>query len=266
MAFFGSYFIYDGIPSETYGLKIMDIDSQEVSKSMGSSSMEILEQKIFRRAQPYFYGATPAPKLDFAFSAFAENEMDAEMFQLVQKWLFSSRSYKKLQIDQADIRDIYFDCILTDPTIVRVGNLIQGFSCQVQCNSPFAWKFPSTINYTYTSSIVDDSVVYFNGSDDTGGYLYPHLVITMNNLGGDVSITNSSDSSRVFSFTGLSAGEVITVDCSNQTISSSLGLKRLSNFNKKFLRLIPAVNNLRIQGNVANIAMTTQYIAKKLGG
>lgn len=266
MAFFGSYFIYDGIPSETYGLKIMDIDSQEVSKTMGSSSMEILEQKIFRRAQPYFYGATPAPKLEFDFSAYSEDEMDAGMFELVQKWLFSSRTYKRLQIDQADIRDIYFDCILTDPSINRVGNLIQGFSCKVQCNSPFAWMFPSTTNYTYTSSIVDSSVVYYNGSDDTGGYLYPTLVITMNNVGGDISITNSSDASRVFSFTGLSGNEIITINCSNQTISSSLGLKRLSNFNKHFLRLLPAVNNLRIQGNVANIAMTTQYVAKKLGG
>lgn len=266
MAFYGCSFIYNDIPSELYGLKIMDIDSQEISKTMGSSSMEIMEQKIFRRAQPYFYGSTPAPKLQFALSAYSESEMDAEMFQLVQKWLFSSRSYKKLQIDQVDIRDIYFDCIMTDPTINRVGNLIQGFSCTVLCNSPYAWMFPTTTNYTYTAPIVDSSVVYYNASDDTGSYLYPTLVITMNNIGGDISITNSSDSSRVFSFTGLSADEVLTVNCSTQTISSSTGLKRLSNFNKKFLRLVPAVNNLRIQGNVANVAMTVQYTARKIGG
>jgi len=266
MAFFGNSFIYDGVPSETYGLKIMDIDSQAISKTMGSSSMEIYEQKIYRRATPYFYGSTPSPKLSFAFSAYSEDELDAGTFELIQKWLFSSRSYKKFQIDQADIQDIYFNCILNNPTINRVGNLIKGFSCDVVCDSPFAWKFPITNTYTYTESIVDRTENFYNASDDTGDYLYPTLVITMNNLGGSFTITNINDNNRVSSITGLSGDEVITINSSFQTISSSTGLRRLSNFNKKFLRLVPSLNQLRIQGNVSSVAMTVQYTAKKLGG
>lgn len=266
MAFFGRSFIYDNIPSETYGLYIMDIDSNEINKSMGSSSMEILEQKIYRKATPYFYGSYPSPKLSFNFSAYSEQEMDAEHFALVQKLLFSSRSYRKFAIDQEDMQNIYFNCILNSPQINRVGNLIRGFSCEVICDSPFAWLYPKTTTYTYTSSIVNSTETYYNGSDDTGNYLYPDLVITQNNIAGDISITNLDDSNRIFLFEDLQADEVLIISNNNQTISSSTGLKRLSLFNKHFLRLVPGVNRLKVEGNVLSIVMTNQWVAKKIGG
>lgn len=264
--FYGRSFIYDSIPSEIYGLYIMDIDANAIESSMGNSSMDILEQKIYRKATPYFYGSTPSPKLSFAFSAYSERELDATEFELIQRWLFSSRTYKPFQIDQFDVQDIYFDAILNNPEIKRVGHLIQGFSCTVECNSPFAYHFPQTTLYTYTASVVDSTELYYNGSDDSGDYLYPKLTITMNNIAGNITITNLDDNNRVSEFTGLFADEVLTVDCGLQTISSSTGLKRLSHFNKKFLRLVPSVNRLRIQGNVASVSMENQWIAKKISG
>lgn len=264
--FYGRSFIYDGVPSETYGLYIMDIDANAIESSMGSSSMDIMEQKIYRKATPYFYGSTPSPKLSFPFSAYSETELDAGTFEIIQRWLFSSRSYKPFQIDQFDIQDVYFNAILNNPEIKRAGNLIQGFSCTVECNSPFAYRFPQITEYEYTASVVDSTETYYNGSDDSGDYLYPKLIITMNNINGNVSITNLDDGNRLFEFTNLLGNEILTIDCGLQTISSSTGLKRLSHFNKKFLRLIPSVNRLRIQGNVQNVSMETQFVAKKISG
>ena len=269
MSFFGRSFIYDGIPSELYGLYIASIDSQAINSSMGSSAMDIYEQKIYRKSKPLFFGMSPSQKLQFDFSAFSEDEIDADTFSLIQKWLFSSRSYKRFAIDQIDIQNIYFNAIFNDPKIVRVGNLIKGFSCSVQCDSPFAWRYPATINYVFTESTVNATKVFNNESDDSGAYLYPSLVITMNNIAGFVTIINQNDDNRKFSFgeaSPLSANEVLTIDCGNQIVSSSTGLKRLDKFNKKFLRLVPGVNTLLITGNVANIAMTTQYVVKKIGG
>jgi phage-related protein len=267
MAFYGRSFIYDGVPSETYGLYISDIDANAINTSMGSSSLDIYEQKVYRRATPYFFGATPSPKLSFSFSAFSENEIDASTFQLIQRWLFSSRSYKIFQIDQPDVQDIYFNALLNEPEITRVGNLIQGLSCTVVCDSPYGYNFPKTTTYTYTASSVDETETYYNESDDTGVYLYPtSLVITLNNIGGDFTITNLSDSSREVTFTGLSADEVLTISPSLQTVTSSTGLIRLGNSNKKFLRLTSGENQLRVQGSVASIVMINQWIAKKIGG
>lgn len=267
MSFYGSSFIWDGKPSELFGLYIANIDANAINKSMGSSSMEIKETKIFRKATPYFYGSTPAPKLEFEFSAFAEQEIDATAFESIQKWLFSSRTYKRLQIDQPDLQNVYFNCILNDPEINRVGNLIHGFSCKVTCDSPYAYRFPQITTYAYTSEVVDSTETYYNMSDDDGTYLYPNqIVITMNNADGDISITNLDDGNRVMSFTNLQPNEILTVSSLYQTIESSTGLKRMGNFNKKFLRLVPNRNRLRIQGNVAGIEMTNQWVAKKISG
>lgn len=266
MSFHGSSFIYNGKSSDLFGLRIASIDAGAINKSMGSASVEIFEKKIYRRANPYFYGASVAPKLSFPLSAFAEEDIDAGLFQLIQKWLFSARTYQTLQIDQEDVRDIYFSAFLTEPEINRVGNLIRGFSCTVMCNSPFAYRFPKTTTWNYTQQIVDSTETYYNGSDDIGTYLYPRIVLTMNNIEDDMSITNLDDSNRVFSFSGLAAGEILTIDNDLQTISSSTGLKRLSNFNKNFLRLVPGRNRLRIQGNISSLAMTCQWIARKIGG
>jgi len=265
--FYGRSFLYNEIPSELYGLYIMDIDVQAISSSMGSSSMEIYEQKIYRKASPYFYGSTPSPKLKFSFSAYSETEIDALRYESIQKWLFSSRNYKKFAIDQFDVQDIYFNAILNEPETTRVGGLIMGFKCSVECDSPFAYKQPEITTYTYTSTVVDSTETFYNMSDDEGDYLYPNqLVITMNNTDGNISITNLDDSNRVVSFTGLASNEVLTISPLYQTIESSTGLKRLSNSNKKFLRLVPDINRLRIQGNVASVQMTNSFVSKKIGG
>lgn len=267
MAFFGRSFIWDGTPSELYGLYIASIDSDAVNASMGSSSMEIVEKKIFRRPAPYFLGATPSPKLQFEMSAFSENEIDASAFEEIQKFLFSSRSYKRLQVDQPDMQNIYFNCILNDPKIQRIGGLIFGLSFTVTCDSPYAYKFPLITAYNYTASVVDSTETFYNMSDDDGSYLLPNeIVITINNEGGDVSVTNLDDGSRVMNFTNLQPNEVLTISSLYQTIESSTDLKRMGNFNKKFLRLVPNRNRLRIQGNLSSFVMTNTFIAKKIGG
>ena len=266
MSFYGRSFLYGGIASEIYGLYIMDINSNAINESMGSSSMKIIEQEVFRRPTPYLLGMTPIPKLSFGFSAFSESELDAEQYSLVQRWLFSPRVYTPLAIDQVDMQNIYFNCIFNDPKTVKSGSLIQGFSATVECDSPFGWFYPQTTLYSYSSSVVDADELYYNGSDDSSGYLYPTLTVTMNDFEGDFSITNADDANRVSSFVNLQANEVLNINCSLQTISSSTGLKRLGNSNKKFLRLVPGRNRLNIVGNVASISMVNRWVAKKVSG
>jgi phage-related protein len=262
MPFYASEFQYENIASSTYNLYISQIDGDGGSTDMGSSPMEIYNQKLYRRSQPYFYGSTPSENLSMEVSISSPDNIDSETSQLISKWLFSNRSYKKLMIIQPDMEGVYLNCMFNKPQIERVGNFIQGYTATLEADAPYAWRFPRTKTYTYTSPVIDASVVFNNKSDDKGAYLYPKLVITMNNSGGNVTITNSSDASRVFSFTGLLTSEVITIDNSLQQITSSTGLLRMSNFNKKFFRLIPEINNLRFQGNIASIDMTYQFVAK----
>ena len=265
MAFYALSYQFNNIPSETFNLKISGVDASGTSSSMGSSSMEILSQKIFRRPTPYLLGMTPAEVLSFDVEIISPEEIDSETFQLIQKWMFSERKYQKLLIFQPDMANVYFNCIFNDPQTIRIGNKIIGFTATVVCDSPFGYEFEKSVNYTYTTATVDSNVIFYNSSNDTGNYLYPNFIITMNEFGGSVTITNSDDSNRVFQFLTMLPLEVITINNGNQTISSSTGLRRLSNFNKNFMRLVPGLNHLRLQGNFSNIQMTTQFVAKKIG-
>ncbi len=266
MSFYGSSFIFNSVPSEQYGLRISELDASAINEAMGSFDVEIYEQKVYRRSTPYFYGTTGVPHLEFDMSCYSEQELSAEDFSIIQKWLFGQNTYKKLQITQFDMQNIYWWTILNSPETIKVGSKIQGCKFHVICNSPFGYKFPETTTYTYTASVVDNNEYFYNASDDVLNYLYPVSVITMNNTGGTATITNQTDTNRVFEFTGLQADEVITIDNNLQTISSSTGLKRLNNFNKHWLRFVPSINNLRIQGNIASIVNTYSLVVKKIGG
>ena len=233
---------------------------------MGSFDVDIKEQKVLRRTTPYLYGAYATPHLEFDMSCYSEEELTAEDYSLIQKWLFGKNLYKKLQIVQYDMQDIFWWAILNSPETVKVGNKIMGCKFHVVANSPFGFSFPKTVVYSYASSIVNSSESFYNSSDDTSNYMYPSCVITMNNIDGDLTITNSNDNNRVFALTDLQANEVITIDNSLQTISSSSGLRRLGNFNKHWLRFVPGINNLSIQGNVASISITFSNVVKKIGG
>lgn len=263
MPFYSSKFVFDGRSSDYFKLYVSEIGGDGSSTWNGSGSMEIYNRKIYRRSTPFFYGSAVGDNLEYELSFTSPEDIDSRTSELIQKWLFSSRSYKKLMIVQPDMQDVYMNVILNNPQVVRDGNFIRGYTCTAQCDSPFGgWKFPKTKTYIYTAEVIDATVTFNNSSDDTGAYLYPIFVIAMNNAGGDITITNQSDSNRVFSFVDLSPSEVLTVDNSIQQISSSTDLKRMPNFNKKFFRLIPGVNTLRFQGNIQSIAMTYQLVAK----
>jgi phage-related protein len=265
MAVYTKSFIFDGIASDYYGLFISEIDAGGINESMASFDLNVKEEKLFRRNAPYFYGAESDAHLEFEVSAYSEEEISAEDSTFISRWLFGSKNYKKFQYVQPDMQNVFFWAILSSPEAIRSGNIIQGIRFKVTCNAPFGFTFPKTTTYTYTDAVVNANEMFYNSSDNTSDYLYPRLVLTMNSTGGDVSITNAEDSGRVFGFTELQADEVLTIDNSLQTISSSSGLKRLGSFNKKWLRFLPNKNNLTIVGNLASIELIYSFVVKKVG-
>lgn len=264
MAFYGTSFIFDGVSSDLYDLKISDIDAQAINKMM-AFPVQIIDQKIYRRAKPYHHGTTPSQKLLFDFTAYSNTGLDSGTWGLAAKWLFSNRDYKNFQIDQYDLNNIYFKVILLEPQVTKVGNIIKGFQCSVTSDAPYGYYFPKTLVWNWTSDVVSDTKVFINLSEDTGVYLQPTFVITMNSVAnGTIRITDVEDDNRYSEFTGLAAGETITVDSSHETLFSSTGLLRLANFNKKFPRFLPNINTLKIEGNVAQIAVTYQFVCKRI--
>lgn len=261
MAFYGKSFVFDGIPSELYNLTISSLSGEETSRV---ADVELITTKIYRRPTEYLYGVSQNPVLQFPIVFHTPENLSAEDFGNVSAWLFGQQNYKKLQIFQDDMYDMYFNCFLVQPELIRVGNIIRGVKAVVRCDSPFAYTFPQTAEYTYGSPPSSSAIIFTNYSQNSF-YIYPEIQFTMTASGGNLSITNTTDSGRIFSFTGLAANEVITVNNDLQIITSSLSLLRLPLFNKKFFRLLPGKNVLSVTGSITNLKITYSF-AKKIGG
>lgn len=264
MSFYANSLIFDGIPSEIYGLYIGSSGDGGESSNSTSGNVTPSVEKIYRRPKNYLYGVNQEPVLTFEITLFSYDEITAPRYEEISKWLFGQMNYKKLQICQPDMTNIYFNCFLIDPQIIRTGNVITGVSFKVECDAPWGWGFPESIGYNYSGYMYNDTIE-FNNESGNNDYLYPTLDFVVNSFGGSISITNTSDSNRIFLMTGLSANEAISFDCDHQIITSDTSDYRLGTFNKNWVRLVPGLNTLIISANVASIIINYQ-LAYKIGG
>lgn len=65
MAFWGDYFIFDGIPCTEYGLRLYEVNGVSPGNGSFPSPAEISEDRISGRYKPLFYGITQNEPLTF---------------------------------------------------------------------------------------------------------------------------------------------------------------------------------------------------------
>ena len=264
MGFYATSFSYDNVPSETYNLSIASIDDSGGVVGNGSGDVTIIEQFVFGRTVPYFFGVQYDNKLTFPVSFYSQTEITALDASLIQYWLFGNQQYKKLSIIQQDMDQVYFNCIFTEPETIRFGNKIYGFSANCVCDSPFAWQYPKTVEYLFAGMFTNDTVTFYN-DNHYKGYLYPELTIYMPPKGRTFQIVNASDNDRMFEFEDLTGGDVIHVNNDLCILTANSGDLLLPKFNKNFFRLVPGLNTLHVYGHIDKLNITYQY-ARRLGG
>ncbi len=262
--FNGYDFTYNDIPSQTYGLYISNFGDSSVFNGVGSSDVTVYTQQVLRKAKVYYLGRSQSTPLQFNMTFNSDAPLLGMERAVISNWLFGKPSYKKLQILQDDLNGAWFNCFLTKPMPIYVGNINYGFTCTVVADSPFAYSPLKTTTRTYTgNNVVTDDIVLYNYSDDED-YLYPNITFSLNTVGNSFSITNADDANREFLFTSLSPNETVIINGDLQTITSSTGLHRLGNFNKKWLRLVPGKNALHVESGIGSFSIT-YYERVKIG-
>lgn len=302
MAFWGKNFIFDNISSEYHGLRISS--DSDTSTWSASGQVELKTETIYRRPVPYIYGVQHTPVLEIpATISTTETEIPAYKANLIEKWLFGQNKYKQLRIIQDDMEEYYFNCFLLNPEIVRIGNIIRGYSFTITCDAPFAWG--ETITETYlnpTSENNDPTDDFLNGSEftfynksDFQGFTYPTIKVTtldagINNSEGSIklgyfSMLNTSDSSSDYIILNnekiygrktsiglnyydstkayLTTKQYVLMNSDLQTFSTidtsgvvANNAELFQTFNKKFFRLVPGYNKLRLNGAIKKLEIT----------
>jgi hypothetical protein len=259
-------FEYSGISSTQWDLRIIDLDNSGIFSGVGSSNIEILEQKVLRKSKPFFLGRTQPTKLEFPLTFGTARPISAMDRDLISAWLFGRAGYNKLYILQDDMNGAYFNCMFKDPEPRYIGNINYAFTCTVVCDSPFAYGPQKTI----TGSLSNEykAIEIYNSSSEEE-YLYPtvHFVIS----GGaylSYYMTNYTDNERITSFVDIPATSEIemTIDNDFQMITSdTTGL--LTYFNNNWFRLLPKYNLVTLYSPQTVSLFEIKYTERfKIGG
>ena len=146
MAFWGDYFVYDGIPCTEFGLRLYEVNGVTPGEGKFSVASDVLEDRVANRYRPLFYGVTQNEPLSFKMVFGADKELansggffDAWDREAISSWLSPLDGYKWLEIEQDDMEQVRYRCIIEELEMVEIGNLPIAFSCTVRCDSPFAY-------------------------------------------------------------------------------------------------------------------------------
>lgn len=252
-------FIYDGTTSEDYGLYIGALNANSTNNSSASTNSEIEYDFVNNRLENFIYGTKLSERLlEFEVELFFEDyeNIDKSDVKYIDQWLFSQKFPKRLVFCQQDLSTYYYNAIFKKNEILYHNNRIYGFKCQIQCDSPYAYTSEKVLTIPITG---EKALARINNISSGIGYVYPSIQFVCNKEGGNVTITNKSDGNRTLVISGLKNNEKITIDKWFQ-VTSSYGLKRLGNCNKKWVRLKDGINYIEVSGDTTRLTLTYQFM------
>ena len=263
MSFKALSFVFNGKPSEAYNLYIMDFDSKSgVSSVVNGANIDVSQEFSARGSTSFLQAVTQHEPLEFTLKMASPKKMDRAEMDSISRWLFGHLQPKKLEIIQDDMRGIYYNCFLTNPENLYIDDSGYGFTCDVLCESPFAYEREKQQVFNTGGSKKN---VIFNNTSSDNDYMRPKIFFKCTKQGGSVKITNHTDGGSVVEIKDLDMGEGITMDSKTNIITSTSGKRRLGNTNYTFLKFLPEMNKLTIEGDLDSLTVIYQNM-RKIGG
>lgn len=237
----GFRFIYANQSSDEFGVFKgsfgNDTDSNDEASSLITSKTMFQEKWSLHGiegSEPLKFKLTIAKSDGTYFDAYEE--------RAIKKWLCKKKRHW-LYIDQDDLANVGYYCILLNPQKVSVGLKSAGISFDVICDSNHAWSDLRTQRKLSS----DGTFQFIYHSDFDEDVLAPVFTITPL-TDGNIKIENKTTKEEV-SINNCITTEIITMDCENEIIESSTGRVLLDNWNRRFLQIIEGVNVIELTGN-----------------
>lgn len=246
---FNTYeFTFAGESSAMYGLYVCDFGEESHSDVAFGNQAEIIEAGTPNRIRPIHFGVNYHEEpLEFSLILGTDRSIDRYEMQSISLWLTGYQDYQWLQIDQPDMQDVLYRCLITSLQPITVGWIPHAFRATVRCDCPYAYGQEFQDNYV----ISGETKILFRNESTTKEYFKPDLIISPAVGTTSVSIKNTNDNNREFAFTGLPSSDiVISIDNKNGIITEqTFGYNLYDNFNMNFFRCICGDNNLVINGD-----------------
>lgn len=254
MSFRCCKFTYDDVSCENFGLIVYDVDGGGNDAGKFATGVSIVEEKVASRWKPFFYGTKIEGKLSFqlTFGINVERLDNGEYLsrselEAIASWLTGKDSYRWLYIEQEDLSQIGYKCLVTSLDIIENGSYPFAFRASFECDGPYAYLPEQVFEFSVNGT---KNVQIMNGSSHNGFYM-PELEITFSGTGKrNMSIQNNSDDARIFSLTDMpNAVTSVDVDNEHQVLHiDGESLNPYQYFNFKFFRLVNGLNELTLTG------------------
>ena len=246
---FNSYeFTFAGESSLMYGMMIYDIGGRGQDDVPFGNKGNIVETRTNNRIQPIHFGVNYHEKpLEFNLVFGSERALDRFEMEDIAFWLTGHQSYQWLSIDQPDMENIQFRCLITQLTPIYHGWLPVAFEANIVCDCPYAYGFPFEMSYPISGS----TDILFRNESSVREYIKPVLTYTPSGGESELTIINHDDNDRIFQIKDLpSSGICVVVDNNNGIIQEiNYGYNLYDGFNLNFFRFVHGDNNLEVTGN-----------------
>lgn len=258
MSVYECKFTYGNQSSDEFGVFLCSFDSGDSSTTDEPTNL-ILSKNNYKKKfdlhgvaidEPLIFNITIA-KVDGTF--FDANEEEA-----VKKWLCKN-SWNYLKIEQDDLADKSFCCIINNPQKVKIGKKTGGISFTVTCNSNIAWGEKNKRSYHSTSTLTFN----FNYKEKFDKELLSPVFTIHSKANGTISIKNNT-TNKILTVNGCTNGETMIFDSESETFESSTGRALISSWNKTFINMIDGNNSITLTGN---FSLTIEYrLPVRIGG
>ena len=234
-------FTYAGLASSMFGLAVCDLGSKSHSDIAFGNAASIVEKRLQTRITPLHFGVNYHEEpLQFNLIFAAEESMDRYQLQEVAKWLTGYQEW--LTIDQPDMENYAFKCLISNLTPVSVGWFPVAFEAQIICDCPYAYGYPFSETYKVTGS----STIQFYNDSSINENLRPMININLNAGQTSVTIKNNTTNEEL-TLSSLPDGITIHIDNENCILRDHDDEYNLySGFNFVFLSFAPGLNNLTV--------------------
>ena len=253
-SFWNGEFYFDNVYSETFNVVIIDFDSSDRLKQIGSTiNIELNEENTLNGKKSYIEGTRTSENIILQLmKKNGDIWSDGDIIN-VYNWLFQ-KDFKKFQtVDYSSgynlcyyLKAVSFSKFLTPD--------FRGYlEIEFMSYAPYCYSIPTNGLSLNTNG---QSGVLFNYSNLYETYK-PKIKITASNS-DSIKILNNTNGTFV-ELSGLNSGEIVTVDCAMGTVINSGGANRfetLKNYN--LLELDKGNNNITLTGS-ANIEFICEF-------
>lgn len=272
MAFWGCKFSFDGVSCDDHQLMLYSIGKNEPEETEFAHVVKIKEERVGGHWKPLFFGVTYENKLETEI-VFGVNQdrlddhtfLTREEMANISSWLAGHDQYKWFEVEQDDLADVRYRCMVTSLSMVEYGAIPWAFKATLTCDGPYAYRHPQEYHY----EVNGDLTISFDNQSDHNGYYCPVVKIQTGTSilteesdnvltneddsvlldGGEFVIENETTGKRTV-FSGLpdTVNEII-LDNEHGTISSNTNDNMYRYFNFNFLKLTRGMNTLKFTGS-----------------